>query len=230
MINPKADQFAILAFASVLMWRAPLLHTLMSFISDEHLEGELRRFLLGNSVKFPVSSSGLLGRLISNGVPLRLSDRARLDSQLLKLAHGSKPAFISVRSNADGISVANVLIPHSPGENGHKRKHSDLDEPVNPEWDANKSINGTTAAILPSADPMTQEIFSMLQKGTARTKLLAEQVRYCGFVGCSAKLTIFLPVCFERRWIWAHMWTYYQRCVLESKNREWDWTWWICLR
>lgn len=144
-------------------------------MSDGELEREVKQLLINPSVKFPISSSSILAQLIAKGVTLRLSDRKHLETLLLKLAHGSKPSFISLKTDMDGVSVTGV---HSLQgiHAGHKRKHSDLEDPVTPSKDATRSVHGTPTALISSADVITQEIFLLLQKGTARQKLLAEQV------------------------------------------------------
>ena len=148
----------------------------MTSTSDDRLEADLKRLLLDKSLKLPITASSLLGCLVAKGTPLRLSDRHRLDTLLLKLAHTSKPAFVSVRNDSNGICVTDIHPPYKQENGTHKRKHSDLDEPITPGRDAPRSANGTATALLPSADSSTQEIFAMLQRGTARAKLLAEQV------------------------------------------------------
>ncbi|KIJ26026.1 hypothetical protein M422DRAFT_785347, partial [Sphaerobolus stellatus SS14] len=148
----------------------------MSSIPDDRLEGDLKRLLSSDSLKLPISTPAILGRLVANGTPLRLTDRQRLETLLLKLAHTSKPALLSVRNDADGVYITAIHSSHSTANGTHKRKHSDLDEPITPVRDAPlQSTNGTATALLPSADTVTQEIFAMLQRGTARSKLLAEQ-------------------------------------------------------
>jgi hypothetical protein len=172
-------------------------------MTDGELEDKLRQFLSKPSIKFPASSSSLLGCLISEGISLRLSDRERLESLLLKLAHGSNPGsnsgFISVKTDTSGVSVMNLNPVHA-NYAGHKRKYSELEDPTTLGSDM---FRVTPTASIPSAKPTIHEIFSMLQKGTARTRLLAERVRVFDLLPATFKNCrtdgVMSPVCISGR-------------------------------
>jgi hypothetical protein len=94
------------------------------------------------------------------------------------MADGSKPGFISVKTDETGVSVTNFIVQVRHA--GHKRKHSELEDTTTPGRDIPRPLHGTSTALISSVDAAMQEIFSMLQKGTARTKLHAEKVCACG--------------------------------------------------
>ena len=140
---------------------------------QKQLETELKGLLDNPSLNLPLSCSRILARLIANGSSIRLSDQPRLESLLYKLAN-SPEASISIHSDVNGISVTRVHMPNDADRSPPlKRKRSNSDEVHE---DVLKSYNGTTPVLLPSADSAVQEVFALLQKGTTRAKLLAEQV------------------------------------------------------
>lgn len=142
---------------------------------EEQLETELKRLLANPTLKFPLSSSRVLGCLIANGSALRLSDQPRVESMLYKVADNSQ-GTISVHTDMNGVFVNTAHTAHGVkfGNSPLKRKRSNSDEVVRTPKDV--SSHGKSLVFAPSADTAIQEVFSLLQRGTTRAKLLAEQV------------------------------------------------------
>lgn len=145
-------------------------------MSEEELETEVKRLLANPTLKFPLPCSQILGYLIANGSPLRLSDQSRLESTLFKIANSSQPT-ISVYTDGNGISVTRD-VAYDARCSPLKRKRSDPEDA----WAASlkgvsKTCNGSSL-VSPSSDKAIQDTFSLLQKGTTRSKLLAEQAGY----------------------------------------------------
>ncbi|KAF8529286.1 MT-A70-domain-containing protein [Hysterangium stoloniferum] len=142
-------------------------------MAEDQLEAELKRLLLSPKLIFPISSTKLLGRLISQGSSLRLSDLARLEAALLKLAN---PGFICIHNDTNGLSVAAVNTSY--GEVlSIKRKRSELEGDGETEGEDStlRRPVGASPTLLPVGDSAIQDIFALLQNGTARSRLLAEQ-------------------------------------------------------
>jgi mRNA m6A methyltransferase catalytic subunit len=148
-------------------------------MSEEELEREVKRLLANPTLKFPLPCSRILGYLIASGSPLRLSDQSRLESVLFKIADSSQATF-SVYTDVNGVFVTRIHNAHCSPPLKRKRIDSEVDSTSSLKDDT-KSCHGLSAVPIPSADKAIQDIFSLLQKGTTRSKLIAEQVSH--FVG-----------------------------------------------
>ena len=152
--------------------------------SDEQLESELKQLFATVTLRFPLSSSRILGRLIANGSSVRLSDISRLESLLSKFAISWEAGSITIRHDIGGISVLHASVTQESGYSPLKRKRSDTDDDSAIK-DNPRPYHGLGPPIqLLTADTNLQDVYTLLQKGTARAKLLAEQViRFVRVVG-----------------------------------------------
>ena len=201
------------------------LSRLVAMSEQEQLETELKRLLNNPSLKLPLSCSRILGHLIANGSSIRLSDQPRLESLLYKLADGPE-ACISMDRDVNGISITEVHMPYSVLP-PLKRKRSNSD---GVHKNGLKSNKGTSLVLPPSADSAVQEVFALLQKGTTRAKLLAEQVGDFPRTWIIKLRLIPWKARLDKRPIRTDLWTYNQRYMRQSPTRFWLASQQACMR
>ncbi|KAF8583991.1 MT-A70-domain-containing protein [Ramaria rubella] len=107
-----------------------------------------------------------------------LANLSRLELLLLKLSNSSASGIISIQKDTNGLSITSSPLTAEAEHPPLKRKRNDTDEPSIPIKDVavpNLPIDKTNAILPLAADATIQDVFTLLQKGTARSKLLAEQ-------------------------------------------------------
>lgn len=164
----------------------------------------LRTLFCARKVGVPISSFDLLARVISSGPPpagllpgpdptptFRLTDLAQFERILESLAQGWDFGRIVVsRDEVEGLTVLDVQLGQAhrslPEElHGRKRKRvvdEDADSAAgDPDDDEERSRSRDVArkpapTTLDSLSKELKEVYALLQRGTARGRLLAEQV------------------------------------------------------
>jgi hypothetical protein len=149
---------------------------------DDQLESELQQLFATVALRLPLSSSRILGRLISNGSSIRLSDLPRLESLLSKLANSWEAGRISIRDDTSGMSVLSAFVTQDTSHSTLKRKRSESDDTGTLVKDIPGPLSGVGPIPLPVSDINIQDVYALLQKGTTRAKLLAKQVILILFV------------------------------------------------
>jgi mRNA (2'-O-methyladenosine-N6-)-methyltransferase len=161
-------------------------------MADDPLKGvvssALHSLVSSKSVSAPISSLNLLGKFISHSsrkpTPLRLHELSRFESILESLSDDWDHGTISLLRESSGLTVMDVkLSRHSPDSSSRKRKRP-VDEEA--ESDAESDNNGPTElekkSPIPTVSSLSylskemKEIYAILQKPTAKGRLLAEQV------------------------------------------------------
>ena len=151
----------------------------------------LQELVKSNSLQTPITAFELLARFISlpvvspeNGVNFRLTDLRKLEVILEQLADNWDAGSLSVLRDSDGgLSVMQIQLEsiHSEASKSRKRKrYVDEDADSAEEEEASKAeANRPKSTALTSLSNLSkdmQEIYALLQRGTARHRLLTEQV------------------------------------------------------
>lgn len=162
--------------------------------STSSLEQAIYNLLLKPTLQIPISSARILAHLIADldgqcaatGLKLRLSSQTEVNQTLEKMSQRDV-IVVQREPNASGLHVISVKNDLAL-EAASKRKREDAErESAKVKGD---SMHSSAMALrmkyqpmlssLP--DPAVQDIFALLQKPTARQRLLAEQVRKKGFI------------------------------------------------
>ena len=149
----------------------------------------LQDLITSNEVQPPITSLNLLGKIISLGASstayanFRLTDLRKLEVCLEELSDNWDAGSLSILRDDNGFSVMRVKL-ESPGCDRHAKKrkrHVDEDADSAEEEAAESSAVVASQKVSPvtaltNLSKEVQEIYALLQRGTARKKLLAEQV------------------------------------------------------
>ena len=169
-------------------------------MSDDELKAvvsaSLKSLLVSGKVSTPVSSFQLLTRAIACELPfklvsesvtrprLKLTDLSRFESILDDLASTWESGTIVLSREGGSMSVVDLRL-HTPGRcepiNPKKRKRvvdEDADSAAgdDPTEEPDLVTSSLAAVPLGAFSHQVKEIYALLQKGTARGRLLAEQV------------------------------------------------------
>lgn len=166
-------------------------------MTEDALSGKVSSALYSlvssGSVSTPISSLNLLGKLVSSShkpPPLRLHDLPRFESILESLSVDWDHGTITLLRDNAGLTLmdANLVRQSQPtaGPSSKKRKRpvdeeaesdTEADNEQHQESDHKNSI--PTVSSLSNLSKDMKEIYAMLQKPTAKGRLLAEQVCLC---------------------------------------------------
>ncbi|THH05118.1 hypothetical protein EW145_g5023 [Phellinidium pouzarii] len=149
----------------------------------------LRELLVSGAVQVPISAFGLLTKFISlptatDSPTFRLTDLNKLETILEELAESWDYGSITVLRDDSGLSLMQVVaIDANQNEayNTRKRKrHVDEDADSAEEEEAYSNAlltkpKSSTSSSLSNLSKDMQEIYALLQRGTARRRLLSEQ-------------------------------------------------------
>jgi mRNA (2'-O-methyladenosine-N6-)-methyltransferase len=192
-------------------------------MSDDELKlivsATLKALLISGKVSPPLSSFQLLTRAISCELQptaakvfsrseattprLKLTDLSRLESILEDLSCAWESGTIVLSREGGSMTIVDLRL-HSPGRcesvNPKKRKRvvdEDADSAAGDDAveELDHVASNLAAVPLASFSHQLKEIYALLQKGTARGRLLAEQVYPCFMTGWTSGLTLqFLPL------------------------------------
>ena len=149
----------------------------------------LQDLVSAGSIHPPISAFDLLAKFISlpsaslSGITFRLTDLRKLEDILEEFSVHWDAGTISVLRDDSGLSLMQVSLGANHSATNRKRKRLiDEDADSAEEEEATKraaSLDSKPSAYtsLNNLSKDMQEIYSLLQQGTARQKLLAEQVR-----------------------------------------------------
>lgn len=147
----------------------------------------LQELFSDGKVQAPISAFDLLVQFISlpsassSKPAFRLTDLHKLEEVLEELSESWDAGSLSVLRDDDGLTLMHVQLETNGAVCRKRKRHVDEDADSAEEEEAlsapspTKSVAGTTA--LNSLSKDMQEIYFLLQRGTARGKLLAEEVR-----------------------------------------------------
>jgi len=142
----------------------------------------------------PISSFDLLTRIITFKPPpgllpstdplprFRLTDRARLEGILQALAANWDKGSLVLSSSNGGLNVNSIHLSDHPVEQSRKRKRivdEEADSAAGDEAEEEEDswVDGGNSLADDSLSQQQKQIFALLQKGTAKGRLLAEEVR-----------------------------------------------------
>ena len=146
----------------------------------------------GYSLSVPTSSRDLLLHLISTktatgSTSLRLTDLPRLDAVLENLAGQWEHGTITIRRDSDVLTIMGVQLGNTRNDASNPRKRK---RPVDEEADSaagddndERSSRSISRSPPPSRTPLgslskeLREVYALLQRSTAKGRLLAERVR-----------------------------------------------------
>ena len=179
----------------------------------------IRSLFFSRVVTTPISSLNLLGRVIcsSRKAPvLRLHELHRFDAILEALSQpqGWEHGTITLLNNASGVTVMNVVLVKKSAQvpydgsgsfsNPKKRKRPPVDEEAESREGSEHGQSSLeeeeihtpkpTVSSLSNLSEEMKEIYEILQKPTAKGKLLAEQV--CPFLNQPLRVSL---TCAQRR-------------------------------
>ena len=165
-------------------------------MSDDALHQQISILLqdltANGSIHTPIAAFDLLKKLVSCGtgaergksVPrLRLTDLPKLEDILEKLAVSWDAGFLSVLRDDSGLTVMQLAVGSRGASLGNTRKRKRVDEDADSVEEeaaqaalAASNNKPSAAASLSNLSKDLQEVYAFLQRGTARQKLLSEQV------------------------------------------------------
>ena len=155
----------------------------------QHASRGLQELIKSGVIQPPISAFNLLTKLISlpgasdDSPSFRLTDLKKLEFILEQLSESWDAGSISVLRDATGLTIMNVYLNGSRSPLHFRRKRK---RPVDEDADSAEENEANLAASRESKSPTVpsinnlskelQEIYALLQRGTARQKLLCEQV------------------------------------------------------
>lgn len=147
----------------------------------------LQELFSSGKVQAPISAFHLLVQFISlpsassNKPAFRLTDQHKLEEALQDLSESWDAGSLVLLRDDDGLTILQVQLETGSTQSNRKRKRlldEDADSAEEEEalsaMSPTKSTSNMTALNTLSKD--MQEIYALLQRGTARGKLLAEEV------------------------------------------------------
>lgn len=149
----------------------------------------LQELFGSRTVHAPISAFDLLVKFISlpsassSKPTFRLTDLHKLEDILEELSESRDAGSLVVLRDEEGLSVMQVYL-EANAQQSRKRKRQVDDDADSAEEEQALTIakstgkTSTSTMTLTSLSKDMQEIYSLLQRGTARGKLLAEQVKY----------------------------------------------------
>lgn len=168
------------------------------------ISSAIRSLFASRAVTTPISSLNLLGRLISSSrkTPLlRLHELHRFEAILEALSQpqGWEHGTIALLKDASGVTVMNVALVKKPAQvpfdgsstvsNPKKRKRPPVDEEAESREGSEHGQSSLEEEEMPLPKPTVsslsnlskemKEVYEILQKPTAKGRLLAEQVLSC---------------------------------------------------
>ena len=187
------------------------------------------------TLSVPTSSRDLLLHLISTktsagSISLRLTDLCRLDAVLENLANQWEHGTITIRR--DGVlTIMDIQLGNSrtDASNPRKRKRPVDEEADSAAGDENdeRSSRSISRSPPPSRTPLgslskeLKEVYTLLQRSTAKGRLLAERVRlYCSSQRCGCDCTCCVVVSFVAPDFQPYLSLCHQGRVLESPSRN----------
>lgn len=150
---------------------------------------DLQSLLQIDAILTPISSFALLAKLIALPHPstsasaLRLTDQHKLERILEDLAETWNAGTLSVLRDQSGLSLMSASL--KSGRPEHRKRKRKIDEDADSAEENEEPLKSPLVKTPPSASSLSklsknmQEIYALLQQGTARQRLLAEQVAYC---------------------------------------------------
>jgi mRNA m6A methyltransferase catalytic subunit len=158
----------------------------------------LYSLLSSAAVSSPISSLNLLANLISSSVnppPLRLYELSRFDSILESLSVDWDHGTIILSHDKSGLTIMEFkLAPQA--YNGSKKRKRPVDEEAESDSEADREHHERverrnitpTVSSLSNLSKEMKEVYSILQRPTAKGKLLAEKVCLSGIIyQCTAQ-------------------------------------------
>jgi mRNA (2'-O-methyladenosine-N6-)-methyltransferase len=187
----------------------------------------LQALFSSGKVSFPVTSLQLLTRFIlparstATTPRFKLTDLPRFESVLEDLSRTWEGGSIVLSRDGGSLAVVEVrlMVSGSEGVNPRKRKREvdeDADSAAGDEnaeeqevWDRMPVVK--SASTLDNLSDEMKEVYAILQKGTAKGRLLAEQVGLfrCRMCGCGCLSLFAAPIC--ERDVRADLFAYHQR-------------------
>lgn len=152
----------------------------------QRVSNDLQGLLKHDAILTPIDSFALLSKLIalphaSTGTPaLRLTDQRKLERILEDLAESWDAGTLSVLRDQSGFSLMSASLKSNRPE--HRKRKRRIDEDADSAEENEEPPKSPLVKSPPSATSLSnlsknmQEIYALLQQGTARQKLLAEQV------------------------------------------------------
>lgn len=158
----------------------------------ERISNLLQELTCSGAIHTPIAAFDLFKKLVSHGgtkpgetVPrLRLTDLPKLEDILEKLAVSWDAGYLSVLRDGNGLMVMQLDVGRKGASPGYTRKRK---RPVDEDADSAEEEAAMATPALSKGKPSAaaslsnlskdlQEIYALLQRGTARQKLLSEQV------------------------------------------------------
>lgn len=143
------------------------------------MDAILKSFLLENSVHFPIDAHGLFRLIVANAngpSTLRLQDYPQFEAALRQLAQKWQYGIIHVADNYEENGPLIVLGAHVFQNDQRKRKRGE-ELPARSQTPLEQqNIRLPLAATMQGISNDDRTVLSLLSEGTAKQKLLAEQV------------------------------------------------------
>ena len=136
----------------------------------------------------PISAFGLLSLFVSlpsasrPGRSFRLTDLRKLENILEELAECWDAGTLVVSRDNEGLSIIQVCLDGTCQADGSRKRKRPVDEDADSAEEEAALASSATFKKSPSNSTLgslskeSQEIYALLQKGTARHRLLTEQV------------------------------------------------------
>jgi mRNA m6A methyltransferase catalytic subunit len=158
----------------------------------------LHALFSSRKVTAPITSKDLLVRVITFRLPdglfpeklppprFRLTDLSRFEAILEDLSHDWDKADLSITRENGELMVMDVTLPTTINESGHesinlrKRKRivdEEADSAAGDEPDEPLEVSSTQRSALAGLTKEQREAYAVIQRETAKGRLLAEQVR-----------------------------------------------------
>lgn len=154
----------------------------------QRVSSDLQVLVKSNSIFTPITSFALLSKLVSlphvsSGPTLRLTDQNKLERILQDLAESWDAGSLTVLVDQSGLSLMSISLNSNRPE--HRKRKRRIDEDADSAEENEEPPQSPIVKTPPCASSLgklsksMQEIYALLQFGTARQKLLAEQVIRC---------------------------------------------------
>jgi len=219
---------------------APSCADLLAMAEDDQLaavvSSVLRDVFHTCALSVPTSSRDFLLHLISTktstgSVSLRLTDLCRLDAVLENLANQWEHGAITIRRDNDVLTIMDIQLGNTRTDalSPLKRKRSVDEEADSAAGDENdeRSSRSISRSPPPSRTPLgslskeLKEVYTLLQRSTAKGRLLAERVRiYCPSQRCGCDRTCCMVVSFVAAHVQPYLSPCHQGRMLESAPRN----------
>lgn len=152
----------------------------------------LQDIAASGSMHAPVASFDLLKKLVSCGTEcgksaprIRLTDLPKVEDILEEFSISWNAGFLSVLRDDSGLTIMQLAVGSRGASLGNTRKRKRVDEDADSVEEeaaqaalAASNSKPSAATSLSNLSKGLQEVYAFLQRGTARQKLLSEQVGF----------------------------------------------------